>query len=104
MVSDIELIDVVNRTLSESKDVILNMTDIQATYMGILCENSIQIVEGKRYKPYLKKLILDNVKVVHFNKHTDVTKPEQGFSTIRKRYSLSEASKIADQDNGDLKV
>ena len=54
MVSDIELIDVVNRTLSESKDVVLNMNDIQATtwiytyihtYMDILCENSIQIVE-----------------------------------------------------------
>ena len=74
MVSDIELIDVVNRTLSESKYVILNMNDIQVTYMDILCENSIQIVEGKRYKPYLK-LILDNVKDVHFNKPTNVMKP-----------------------------
>ena len=31
-------------------------------------------------------------------------KPEQVFSTIGKRHSLSEASKIADEDNGDLKV
>ena len=31
MVSDVELIDVVNRTLSDSKDVILNMNDVQAT-------------------------------------------------------------------------
>ena len=104
MVSDVELIDVVNRTLSDSKDVILNMNDIQATYIDILRENSIQIVEGKRYKPYLKKLILDNVKDVRFNKPTDITKPEQVFSTIGKRHSLSEASKIAEQDNGDLKI
>ena len=74
------------------------------TYMDILRENSIQIVEGKRYKPYLKKLIFDNVKDVHFYKSTDVTKPEQVFSTIGKKHSLSEASKIADQGNGDLKV
>ena len=73
------MIDVVNRTLSESKNMILNVNDIQATYMDILRENSIQIVEGKQYKPYLKKLILDNVKDVHFNKPTDVTKPEQAL-------------------------
>ena len=65
MISEIELIDVVNRTLFESKDVILKMNDIQATYMDIFRESSIKIVESKRYKPYLQKLILSNVKDVH---------------------------------------
>ena len=77
---DLEIIDVVKWSLTDNEDTVLTMNDIQTAYLDILRENSIKIVEGKRYKPYLKQLIIDNIENVHFNKPNDITKSEQVFS------------------------
>ena len=93
MLSDLEIIDVVNWALKFSEDTVICMNDIQATYLDILCENAVEIVGGKRYKPYLKKVILESIKNVHFNKLSGVTKSEQVFSTSATRCVLSASAK-----------
>ena len=70
--------------------------------MNILRKNLIDIVEGKHCKPSLKKLILDNIKNVHFNKPIDAAKSKEVISTIARRHS--EVAKGRSLENGDLQV
>ena len=93
---DLEIIDVVKWSLTDNEDTVLTMNDIQTAYLDILRENSIKIVEGKRYKPYLQQLIIDNIENVHFNKPNDITKSEQIFSKAAMKHSLSGSAKNKD--------
>ena len=93
---DLEIIDVVKWSLADNEDTLLTMNNIQTAYLDILRENSIKIVEGKRYKPYLKQLIIDNIENVHFNKPNDMTKSEQVFSKVAMKQSLSGSAKNKD--------
>ena len=77
----------------------LNMNDIEQSYIGLLNANGFTLPNNPKYKPYLKKLILENIASVHFNRPPDKTKPEQVLSTKAKETLL--ADKLA-PDTTDL--
>ena len=43
---------------SENSD--LNMNDLEQSYIGLLNANALTLPNNPKYKPYLKKLILEN--------------------------------------------
>ena len=76
MLVDLEII--VRRQLTDLRDILLNMNNIQTTYINTLERNNAKLLENPRFKPYLKKLSLeiknDNI---CFNKSSKVYHPEQ---------------------------
>ena len=81
----------------------MNMNDIHQMYMELLYENELPVPDNRRYKPYLKQLILDNIPGVQFSRHPDKTKPEQILST-RSKDRLVASGVSADVLKEDLKV
>ena len=73
LIADLEIIDVVK--------LVINMNEIQDTYLDILRGLGYCIPEKPKYKKYLKKLILENLEEVHFNKPWRKTEAEQVMST-----------------------
>lgn len=66
LMSDREMLEMLETELNDSTNIsVLNMNDIE---------------RSQRYKPYLKKLILENIADVHFTRPPDKTKPEQILS------------------------
>lgn len=104
LLSDLQILDMVETELNnDSKDVVLNINDVHQMYLQLLEENEHPMPENPQYKPYLKQLILDNIKGVHFSRPPDKTKPEQILST-RSKDSLIASAVNEDDLKLDLKV
>ena len=62
VVSDIELLNMVQFTLDHPSGIVLDMNIINTRYRQLLSENGMNEDDIKaNYKPYLKELITDNV-------------------------------------------
>ena len=80
-VSDLKILNMVETEINDpSERPALNMNDIEQSYIGLLNANGFTLPNSPKYKPYLKKLILENIASVHFNRPPDKTKPEQILS------------------------
>ena len=100
LVSDLEILDMVETEINDpSESSVLNMNDIEQSYIGLLNANGFTLPDNPKYKRYLKKLILENIASVHFNRPPDKTKSEQVLSTKAKETLL--ADKLA-HDTTDL--
>ena len=68
LIADFEITEIVSNQLNDGGEKVLNMNEIQTTYIAILNDLGCAVPEKPMYKKYLKELILDNVKDVHFSK------------------------------------
>ena len=92
LVSDVEILEKVETESNNSThESVLNMNDIEKSYVCLLEGNGFTFPDYPRYKPYLKQLILDNIPDVHFTRPPDKTKPEQVLSTKAKETLLAGA-------------
>jgi len=92
LVSDVEILEMVETEINNSThESVLNMNDIEKSYVCFLEANRFTLPDYPRYKPYLKQLILDNIPDVHFTRPPDKTKPEQVLSTKAKETLLAGA-------------
>jgi len=65
-VSDVEILEMVETEINNSThESVLNMNDIEKSYVCFLEANRFTLPDYPRYKPYLKQLILDNNPDVH---------------------------------------
>ena len=69
-------------------------------YFDILRYNSVDVIEGKKYKPYLKSLIQSSISNVVFQKPVNLRESELLMSsgTVRKLVSDS----FSNEDYGDI--
>ena len=104
VISDLEILEVIELELNSNGGIILNMSDIHTTYVNILEENGFRVPENPRYKQYLKQLIQDNITDVHFNRPLDKTKPEQVLSTKSKEEAVSIYAKKSENVKEDLQI
>ena len=81
LIADLEIIDVAKLELNDEKDKVINMNEIQDTYLDILRGLGYCNLEKPNYKKYLKKLLLENLEDVHFNKPRRKNEAEQVMST-----------------------
>jgi len=66
LVSDVEILEMVETEINNSThESVLNMNDIEKSYVCFLEANRFTLPDYPRYKPYLKQLILDNIPDVH---------------------------------------
>ena len=101
LVSDLEILEMVETEINDpTNSSVLNMNDIEQSYLGLLETNGFALLNNPRYKPYLKQLILDNIPDVHFTRPPDKTRPEQVLSTKSKDTLLAGAMAT---DTKDLK-
>ena len=91
-------LEIIENELDDERDKVLNMNDIQITYINILKENGYPIPEKPYFKQYLKKLILDNIPDVHFSMPECKNQPEQVLSTKAVRKAVK-GSRIENQPN-----
>lgn len=67
LVSDVEILSMVEREINDStNECVLNMNDIETSYLCLLETNGFILPEFPRYKRYLKQQILDNIKMLMF--------------------------------------
>ena len=104
VISDLEILEVMELELNSNSGMILNMNDIHTTYVNILEENEFCVPENPKYKQYLKQLIQDNITDVHFNRPLDKTKPEQVLSTKSKEEAVSIYAKMSENVKEDLQI
>ena len=104
VVSDLEILDIVETAFNDTtKTVVLNMNEIQETYVNLLKEHDLPVSDNHNYKPHLKQLILQNTADVHFSQPSNRTKPEQVLSTKLKDEAIS-STITSDNLKDDLKV
>ena len=90
LVSVVEILGMVETEINNSThESVLNMNDIEKSYVCLLEANGFTLADYPRYKPYLKQLILDNIPDVHFTRPPDKTKPEQVLSIKAKETLLT---------------
>lgn len=94
VISELEILSVIKNAMDEPMPV-LNMTDVHTTYLNILEDNGVTIPEDPKYKPYLKKLIQENISYVYFHRPGDRTQAEQIISTKAKDAAIDETVKMA---------
>ena len=81
LLADLEIIEVIKSDLNDERDKLIDMNEIQDTYVKILIGHGYTVSEKPAFKKYLKKLILDNIKDIHFNLPKCKNEPEQVMST-----------------------
>ena len=81
LIADFEITEIVSNELHDGGEKVLNLNEIQTTYIAILNDLGCAVPEKPIYKKYLKVFILDNVKDVHFSKPKRKNEPEQVMST-----------------------
>ena len=89
MLSDLELIEMVRRQLSNPNDIMLNKRNIQTVYGNIVGKK--KQCENLQFKPCLKELVLEKIDDSHFNKSTEVSQPKQLMSTEFKTNVINES-------------
>ena len=62
MIADFEITEIVSNELNDGGEKVLNMNEIQTTYIAILNDLACAVPEKPMYKKYLKELILDNIR------------------------------------------
>ena len=68
VLSDLEILDIVETAFNDTtKNVVLNMNEIQETYVNLLKEHDLPVSDNHNHKPHLKQLILQNIADVHFS-------------------------------------
>ena len=93
--ADLEIIETLKCELDDIKDKVINMNEIQDAYVNILHEHGYNVPEKPAFKKYLKKLVLDNLRDVHFNLPICKNQPEELLST--------KATQSAIQNSVDIK-
>ena len=61
LLADLEIIDVIKSDLNDERDNLIDMNEIQDTYVKILIGRGYTVPEKPAFKKYLNKLILDNI-------------------------------------------
>ena len=70
------------------------MNEIQELYLSILGEIGYPIEGKSSFKKYLKKLMLENIKDIHFNRPKNQREPEQCMSTRAAQSAIENAIDI----------
>ena len=73
LLSDMEIVEILELELNDSIEKILDMNDINAAYINLLEENGVKNLRSD-YKKHLTNLIQENIPNVHFNRPDDRTK------------------------------
>ena len=66
LLSNMEIVEILELELNDSTGKILNMNDINAAYINLLEENGVKNLRSE-YKKHLTNLIKENIPNVHFN-------------------------------------
>ena len=101
LLSDMEIVEILELELNDSTGKILNMNDINATYINLLEENGVKNLRSDD-KKHLTNLIQENIPNVHFNRPDDRTKPLQVLSLQTKEKVISRAAaspKLVEKDS-----
>ena len=88
---DMEILEILEQELNDSKGKILNMNEINISYINLQEENGAKNLRSD-YKKHLTDLIRENVTNVHFNRPNDRTKPVQVLSLRTKEKVISKAA------------
>ena len=91
LLSDMEIVEILELELNDSTGKILNMNDINATYINLLEENGVKNLRSD-YKKHLTNLIQENIPNVHFNRPDNRAKPMQVLSLQTKEKVISKAT------------
>ena len=67
LLSDMEIVEILELELNDSTGKILNMNDINTAYINLLEENGVKNLRSD-YKKHLTNLIQENIPNVHFNR------------------------------------
>jgi len=102
--SNLEILDIVETAFNDTTEsVVLNVNEIQETYINLLKEHDLPVSNNHNYKPHLKQLILQNIAYVHFSQPPNRTKPELVVCTKIKNEAIS-STITSDNLKNDLKV
>ena len=97
VVADIEILNAIKCELSNPTGVILNMKNINTTYINLLNDNKHSDI-GINYKRYLEQLIIENIPDIEFIKPTHQNESEKLCDTQKKHAIVDSALENVSDD------